>query len=875
MDTKLPQLALYRTVARNIPAMAILLIDQAWQCVLAEGAALSEQGFAASHTLPHPLTEILSSDMLSQIAPCIEAALAGRERSSYWSAGQQLYHIQALPCPNEQEEVAYCLLLSQDVTRYHSKLNGGWQLLHENRYLAGLLDKVSDAIISTDQDFRILSWNKAAEQIYGWRAEEVIGQDANAVIRPEHPTLALPAMLEILMTKGLWKGEVVQFHRSGAQRIISGQVTLLRDEQGQVTGSVAVNRDITEKRQAEQSAHASETLAKATIDSITAHIAILDEQGRIMMVNQAWRAFGANNGLSLDYPWEGMDYLAVCHQAAVTDPAVAQALEGLVQVKQQQITEYRFEYPCQTPAQLRWFSCRIRLLDHTLPGYLVIMHEDITTQKHMSDALRESEARLRTIIDSAVDVIYLKDLEGRYLMMNPAGARMFQRSQQEIMGKNDYELFPPEDAAHIIQIDAGVLAGEPIKYEAWRNYPGYQGYFQTIKVPFVVNRQIVGLLGITRDITQRKRAEEALHASEERFRIIAQMVSDALSDYHVETGLVWLSEGFTRLLHLKEPVSQAQIDWWFQRIHLDDLNRIQNLFQQTISQQRPHWQAEYRVLRDDGEYIAVEDHAAFMYSETGELRRFVGAITDVTVRKKMEQQTVMLLLEKERVRILEDFITALSHDFRTPLSVINTSSYLLGRATTPAAQTTYLQRMREQVEHMEKMVESLLTVIQLERGVDEFNLSAVRLAHVIDQLVTQTHRLWSRKDLSVKTLLPHDLPLIHADEVQMMRALYHIMKNAILYTPPGQEILVEATVEGEWGVVIIHDQGEGIAPDDLPHIFAPLYRGKSQHHRNDGQGLGLAIVQRIMEAHRGQVKVESVAGEGSTFRLFFPLFHAS
>jgi signal transduction histidine kinase len=108
-----------------------------------------------------------------------------------------------------------------------------------------------------------------------------------------------------------------------------------------------------------------------------------------------------------------------------------------------------------------------------------------------------------------------------------------------------------------------------------------------------------------------------------------------------------------------------------------------------------------------------------------------------------------------------------------------------------------------------------------------------------------------------------------------MNALFHTMKNAIQYTPEGGTIYLRASVTDQEGMIAIQDTGSGIPAEDMLHIFKPLFRGKAHEHRSDGQGLGLPIVQRIVANHGGRVEVDSTPGIGSTFRLFFPLFHAS
>lgn len=251
------------------------------------------------------------------------------------------------------------------------------------RYQASLLDNVSDAIISTDINFIIRSWNRAAETIYGWRADEAIGKAMEIVV----PTENLDAdLVRRFMQLGQWSGQVTQLAKDGSKRSILSSVVLLYDESGQPSGAVAVNCDITEQVKAVRAEQASQQLMLATLNSLSAIICVLDESGTIIAVNNLWRNFASANGGVTERVCEGINYLQVC--AAAKGEAQEDALAfaaGIRAVANGDDDYFEYEYPCHAPQERRWFIGRVTPLigSSTDVRRVVVAHENITAIKQL------------------------------------------------------------------------------------------------------------------------------------------------------------------------------------------------------------------------------------------------------------------------------------------------------------------------------------------------------------------------------------------------------------------------------------------------------------------------------------------------------------
>jgi two-component system OmpR family sensor kinase len=220
--------------------------------------------------------------------------------------------------------------------------------------------------------------------------------------------------------------------------------------------------------------------------------------------------------------------------------------------------------------------------------------------------------------------------------------------------------------------------------------------------------------------------------------------------------------------------------------------------------------------------------------------------------------------------MLASFMRDVSHEFRTPLSIINGQMYLLERAgVVPPEQQKRLKVMREASDYIDELVGALFEMVRLDSGVD-LDLVDLNLDNVIQDLVRELHPAFQAKDLSLRLELADSLPLIEADKYQIGKALEKLVRNAIDHSPVGQEIVIRSAVVGGNAVISVVDSGPGIPANALPYIFERFYRG-DRARTTRGAGLGLSIACKIMQMHEGCIDVETAVGKGSTFHMWLPI----
>jgi signal transduction histidine kinase len=222
-------------------------------------------------------------------------------------------------------------------------------------------------------------------------------------------------------------------------------------------------------------------------------------------------------------------------------------------------------------------------------------------------------------------------------------------------------------------------------------------------------------------------------------------------------------------------------------------------------------------------------------------------------------------------QVLKDFVANVSHDLRTPLTIISGfSQALLDRAAEPDDAGTVIH---EEAEKMERLVEDLLQLTRLESGLMHLDRRPIEPRAFLDGIAARvSHAAAGRRIPTLQVSVDDGLPALDADPVQLERALQNLIGNAVDYTPPsGTVTLAAQAADRGWVEISVSDTGSGIAPDDLPRVFERFYRSDRSRERGHGHsGLGLAIVREIVEAHGGQVAVESEPGQGTSFRLTVP-----
>lgn len=495
--------------------------------------------------------------------------------------------------------------------------------------------------------------------------------------------------------------------------------------------------------------------------------------------------------------------------------------------------------------------------------FCAVVH-DVTERQQVQEALRQSEERLQAILDNSTALIYVKDLEGKYLTINAWYGILFHVDRTEAIGKTDYEIFPKEIADLLRTNDRKVLETKTALdwEEVLPHDDGLHTYlsvkfplFNAAGVPYAVG-------GISTDITERKRAEEALRSSLATNRALINAIPDLMfrfsSDgtfvnYKVskEEELIVTPNQFLgkRVNEVMPPeVAQPTMYYIQQALRTGELQIF-----------------EYQLCVED----ELQDYEArLVVSAENEVMAIVRNITD---RKQAEAEMQHTLAkEKELSELKSRFVTMTSHEFRTPLTTILSSAELMedfGCQWSEEKKLLHLRRIVTTVKHMNQLLDDVLLIGKAEAGKLECNpttLDVVQFCYDLAeemQMITDSHTIcFSSQCKSIDVAL---------DEKLLRHILINLISNAIKYSPTSSIVNFELNFDDYRVIFRIQDRGIGIPIIDREQLFQSFYRA-SNVGTISGTGLGLAIVKRAIDLHCGEIVVESEVGVGTTFIVFLP-----
>jgi PAS domain S-box-containing protein len=509
-------------------------------------------------------------------------------------------------------------------------------------------------------------------------------------------------------------------------------------------------------------------------------------------------------------------------------------------------------------------------------------------RRRAEEALSQERHLLHTLMDYLPDLIYFKDAASRFLRINKALASDFGLSDPaEATGKTDFEFFTQEHTQLALADEQDIIrTGRPLvgkeERRAWLD--GRVRWLSTTKMPFRDrDGTIVGTFGVSRDITDRKRAEEALRESEERFRQLAENVR----------GVFWLQEDqWQRLLYISPAYEEfwgrtcqslyEQPRSWIESVHPEDRDLVFNHFEQ--QNRGVSTETHFRITRPDGSMRWMYCRAFPLKNQAGEVYRVGGLVEDITEARQFEEALRRAKEAAEAAnRAKDEFLANVSHEIRTPMNSILGMTELALDTPLTEDQRQYLRTVKSAADNLLGLINDLLDFSKIEAGKLEldsadFSLRA-SLGDALRALAVRAHR----KGLELISQVRPDVPeALVGDARRLRQVLLNLVGNAIKFTEEGEVAVQVELVSGEGpepasGTThhspptthlrfTVHDTGIGIPREQQERIFRAFEQeDTSTTRRYGGTGLGLTIAARLVALMDGQITVDSQTGQGSTF----------
>jgi PAS domain S-box-containing protein len=509
--------------------------------------------------------------------------------------------------------------------------------------------------------------------------------------------------------------------------------------------------------------------------------------------------------------------------------------------------------------------------------------QDITERKQAEAARDAANANMRSLLENATSAIWSVDRQRRLLIFNSTLRQALQRAWniEPRAGLNIGERLPPAERQKWQAYYERAFKGEQFSVEEQYEVEGQQRYFEISISPIWDNQgEIQGATVFSHNITGRVEAEERRRNTEAKFRSLVESSSDGIFLLDTDGRIILWNQSCEDILGLRRREAINRHYWDIQRRltpveqrTADLTRRIRAVVEPTLQTgQMPdsYLTRETEVMLPDGRRRIVQTNSFLIKAAGGYMLGSI--IRDVTIQRQAEQQRLELAVEKERVEMLQQFIADASHDLRNPINTIENAAFILGMLRdNPEELTRYTRQMQEQTERLRRLVEDMLRMSELD-GDAGLVFTSLDLADLLQQITDALMSQAARHDQALYYLPDGSLPRIQGDVDYLHRALANLVQNALNYTPEGGRITVRSAFQKGQIVIEVEDNGIGIAAEHLPRIFERFYRvDKARSREKGGTGLGLAIARRVIELHGGHITVESVPGEGSTFRVFLPV----
>ncbi|HVJ37371.1 MAG TPA: ATP-binding protein [Stenotrophomonas sp.] len=396
---------------------------------------------------------------------------------------------------------------------------------------------------------------------------------------------------------------------------------------------------------------------------------------------------------------------------------------------------------------------------------------------------------------------------------------------------------------------------------------------------FRIGAERDGYIGVLfLDITERKRIERELAESEARFSALADGLPMPVWVLDVNGVMRFVNSAYGDFFGLD--ISSGTVSAWSELLHPEDLPVFQFELAEALQQQRG-MRALVRARRHDGRWRWIEMSATPRYSADGRFIGLAGSSPDVTERREIELAREQLL-ESERIargeaesmaRLKDEFLATLSHELRTPLTTILGWSELLSQRV-GEGDPNYkgLSVIASSAKAQKRLISDMLDLSSMLLGKVQLEVETLDLVELLRESIGAQDLVAEGKDQAVTLVAPETPCYVLGDATRLQQVFWNLLSNAIKFTPAHGSIEVRITREDRHFVVAIQDSGDGIAPEFLPHLFGRFRQADgTTTRRHGGLGLGLAIVQQLVEMHGGQASASSAGrGCGATFRVRLP-----
>jgi len=780
-----------------------------------------------------------------------ELAGAGPNGSTAW------YDSRIGPIKEKQEVVA-ASIITRDIT----DLKKVSEALRESekRYRM-LYDSSRDGIATANLKGFITRCNQAYVDMLGYSREElkkIRYQD----ITPSKWHAFNKRIFQEVMKRGhsdVFEKEYIR--KDGTIFPVALHTWRIDDEDGNPVGVGSIVRDITERKRAEQKLRESEEKFRQVVSTTTDAIMLFDaETRRFIEVNKACEKL---------YGYSREEFLKLRQKDVTAEPAESDA--SIKKTLEGKLGSIPLRYHKKKDGTV--FPVEISASVFELAGREVLcgVVRDITDRKRAEDALRQSENKYKDLVEEMPDVIYTLDKAGHITSVNRAGKATFGREPEEVIGRSFTEWIPKVNMPDAMAAFKRILRGEKITTETvLLDKDGKPHNVEFSSAPTIKNGTVVGTRGIIRDITERRRAEQALAESEQKYRTLVESAGEAILSWDRSGVLLFINGTGAKRLGGRPQDYIGKTAWDIFPKKMAD--RIVSAIRKVI---RTGKQLNTISLDEIQGRLRWHNTTIEPLSDSdGNVNSVIVIARDIHELKQTQERLQRYgeeMARAEQLASLGTLSATMTHELTQPLTVIRLS---IENSLAELEKVSCPDNVKEDLnEALAEISSSVLTINRFrnfarksaDRSIHQVDLNEVaeRIFKLLDE---QAQR--SRVTLRAKNL--DKLPTVHMNEKDAGQLFFALIQNAIQATTgkKSRRLTISGALKGQIVELQFTDDCGGIEKENLDKVFEPFFTTRPN---GQGTGLGLCIVQRIVTAVGGKVRVESEPGQGSTFFVTLPV----
>ena len=734
--------------------------------------------------------------------------------------------------------------------------------------LQSIYDSILDGLVIIDlEKYRFLRGNRALARMMGRKEEEL----SRLTLADLVPPWEWPAAEAILARQEA--GEAVSVPRVPCLRAdgsvfyadLLAQPIVYRGQRC----SIGVLRDTTEQVKAEAALRAQEERFRTALENSHVGYFFVSAEGYWLDVNEAFvRMFGSERREEL----------------------VGQHFRNLLFDEDVESTEQIFRYLLEGNP-IRALDIKVRRRDGVLSyitfsanvvkrdgevlgaeGFVI----DATERRRAEEQLRASEDRLRAIVEAIpIPLVIVREPDGEILYANARLEEMFGKPAEEMVGRLAGEFYcRAEDRDYVVHtlLERGALSNHEVEY---RLADG-STFWAVVSARTLLHKGEQAVVAGFYDITERRRAEEAMHQSQQRLELALRGADLGLWDWRLDTGEVRYNNRWAEMLGFTREEIAPTVDAWRSLVHPDDFPRAEDCMNAHIAQRSPLYETELRLRTKSGGWKWVLSRGRVVERDAdGRPLRVTGTHLDIDDRRRAEEELRVAKDAAEAAsRAKSDFLAKMSHEIRTPIMAMLGGAELLGQDVAGAApREECVDMVLRNGRHLLALIDDLLNISKLELGQLPLDRRPCSLLDLLDDARAVAVPIYARPDVELRVVRETSVPrLIRTDPTRLRQAIINLLSNALKFTPRGavtMRVRVAGAAEPEPRLtLVVEDTGPGIPAQDLDRIFedfAQLELGPGQ--TLGGVGLGLPVARSIAQQLGGSLTVSSVVGQGSVFTL--------